>query len=42
MPGFVKILTATDIPIGGTNNVGIPSNGPFQPEEVSYTYSMVF
>lgn len=35
MPGFVKILTARDIPPGGVNNIA-SARLSFQPEEVHY------
>lgn len=35
MPGFVKVLTAGDLPPAGTNNFVSP-NVSLQPEEVRY------
>lgn len=36
MPGFVKVLTAKDLPPGGVNNVVSPNFSQL-PEEVSYS-----
>jgi len=36
MPGFIRLITASDIPPGGTNNY-LSANGMYEPELVSQT-----
>lgn len=37
MPGFIRIITAQDIPSGGVNNF-VSSHSSFRPEEVRRDY----